>query len=111
MQLDRTNALTLQQAAAIVPALRGSNGCEPKPPHYKTLWNWSTRGVRGVVLETQLVGGSLMTTAASLQTFFARLSDRRQQAVADRLDDSRSGRRRTKTAHEARLKLAREHGI
>ena len=42
--------LTLAEAAAKLPRLNGTK------PHTSTLWRWSTRGVRGVRLETRRIG-------------------------------------------------------
>jgi hypothetical protein len=43
-------------------------------PHVATLHRWITRGVRGVVLESFLVGGARCTTSAMVETFLARLN-------------------------------------
>ena len=41
----------------------------PEPPHVATVWRWIQRGVRGIKLETVLVGGKRYTSAEKLQAF------------------------------------------
>jgi hypothetical protein len=43
----------------------------PSRPDQSTLWRWRNRGVRGVRLETVLVGGRRMTSRQALNRFFA----------------------------------------
>lgn len=43
----------------------------PHRPNVTTLWRWQTRGIRGVKLETLLVGGRRMTSREALSRFFA----------------------------------------
>jgi hypothetical protein len=43
-------------------------------PGFSTWWRWSTLGVRGVKLETILVGGRRCTTAQAVQRFIARVT-------------------------------------
>ncbi len=43
----------------------------PGQPHIATLHRWRLRGVRGVRLETVLVGGRRFTTQEALQRFFS----------------------------------------
>jgi hypothetical protein len=61
----------LAEAARRLPRLRSN-----RPVAVSTVWRWARRGLRGVVLETALVGGVRVTSAAALREFFARL-DRR----------------------------------
>jgi hypothetical protein len=41
----------------------------PKRPNPATLWRWRTRGVRGVKLETILIGGRRYVSRAALRQF------------------------------------------
>jgi len=41
----------------------------PKQPNPATLWRWHARGVRGIVLETVLVGGRRYVTREALERF------------------------------------------
>lgn len=62
--------ITLVEATKFVPRRRRG-----RKPHVSTLYRWaSPRGHRGVRLETIRVGGSLCTSAESLQRFFDRLT-------------------------------------
>ena len=45
----------------------------PNRPHVSTLWRWCRRGVKGVRLQTVIVGGRRYTTAAFLSDFVAQL--------------------------------------
>ena len=46
-----------------------------KRPHPATLFRWSTRGCRGVKLETIQCGGTRCTSVEALQRFFERCTD------------------------------------
>jgi hypothetical protein len=46
----------------------------PDRPHVSTLHRWRTRGIRGIRLETCLVGGRRVTSAEALQRFSAALT-------------------------------------
>ena len=53
--------LSLSQAAKIIPGR----------PHVLTVHRWSRKGLRGVRLETVVIGGKRFTTTAALNRFFA----------------------------------------
>lgn len=59
LNLDPTKFISLSEAAAILPGR----------PSLCSLHRWTRRGVRGVRLETLLVGGKRFTTAEALQKF------------------------------------------
>ena len=61
--------LPLTEAAATLPRRRGG-----KKTNVATLYRWSTRGLRGEVLETIQVGGTRCTSIEALQRFFDRLT-------------------------------------
>jgi hypothetical protein len=65
--------ITLTHATRILPQRR-----EGKRPNIATLYRWSIRGVKGVVLETIQIGGSRCTSIEALQRFFERLSQQSQ---------------------------------
>ncbi|HEV3304174.1 MAG TPA: DUF1580 domain-containing protein [Planctomycetaceae bacterium] len=46
----------------------------PNPPSPACLWRWHARGIRGVRLETVVVGGRRFTTAAAFREFVERLT-------------------------------------
>lgn len=56
--------LSLSHAARSIP---GRSGCGV---HVATVWRWVKRGVRGVRLETILIGGIRHTSQEALQRFF-----------------------------------------
>lgn len=51
----------------------------PGHPHPSTLWRWRTRGIRGVRLDTVLIGGRRYVSADALERFVFALT-----AAADR---------------------------
>ncbi len=46
--------------------------------HVRTVFRWAMQGVRGVRLQTTLVGGQRCTTLADLNAFFAAVDAARQ---------------------------------
>jgi len=67
IQVEQVVSLT--DATKLMPKRRGG-----KRPHVATMHRWSTRGHRGIVLETLQVGGTKCTSVEALQRFFDRLS-------------------------------------
>lgn len=65
---SKERVLTFKEAAASLPQLRG------RKVHVGTVYRWSSRGLRGVRLETIRIGGTVCTSREALQRFFARLS-------------------------------------
>lgn len=53
------NLVTLAQAAKLLPGR----------PNISTLWRWSRRGVKGVILETLVVAGRRFTSTEALRRF------------------------------------------
>jgi hypothetical protein len=68
--IDITNETLVQlsEAAGLLPGRRG------KKLHVSTLYRWVQRGVRGVRLETVLIGGSRLTSVEAIERFVDRLS-------------------------------------
>jgi Protein of unknown function (DUF1580) len=66
---ENETVFPLTEAPAQVPLRRGG-----KKINLATVYRWSTRGIRGVVLETIQIGGTRCTSAQALQRFFDRLS-------------------------------------
>lgn len=62
---------------------------DDRPVHVSTLWRWATSGIRGVRLETAMVGGVRVTSDGALRRFFAALSDRGSQPQKSDPDRSR----------------------
>lgn len=61
--------VSLANATKILPERR-----EGKRPNVATIYRWTTRGVKGIVLETIQIGGSRCTSVEALQRFFEQLS-------------------------------------
>lgn len=64
--------------------------------HLSTLWRWTRHGVRGVRLETMLVGGLLFTSREAIQRFLSRLAEVRKPRVA--VETARGGRAQRRMA-------------
>jgi hypothetical protein len=71
--------IAIIKAAEMVPNRRGGRGIDAC-----TLWRWATRGVRGVKLETLLIGGIRYTSAESLQRFYERTTAAAEKQEAPR---------------------------
>ena len=61
--------ISLRDAAKLLPARR-----QGKRPTVSCLFRWTTRGCRGVILESVQIGGTRCTSAEALTRFFAALS-------------------------------------
>lgn len=70
----------------------------PSSPHPSTLWRWHRRGIRGVRLETVVVGGTRYTSREALSRFSASLT------AADEAADEEPAERSPET--ERRLQRA-----
>jgi len=66
--------VTLKDACALLPRRRRG-----KKPSVATLYRWATTGVRGVRLESIMVGGTRCTSIEAIQRFFDRLTEQRDQ--------------------------------
>ena len=78
------NILSFADACRALPRRRRG-----RKPSTSTLWRWSTRGLRGIVLETIQVGGQRCTSVEALQRFFEQLSAGRVAAPSPRPDQRR----------------------
>jgi len=77
--IDRRNEtlLTLQDAAAELPAPDG------KPVHWRTLYGWWWKGLRGVCLETILIANRRFTSREALDRFLEAINAARQPRHAE----------------------------
>lgn len=113
IDLNREQPVTLDKAPALIPAINAVTGMEARRPlHPRTIFNWASKGKRGVVLETVQVGGILVTTREAIERFFARLTSAREQRFFDREQSParRTIRRRIRDTEATRRELAR-HGL
>ena len=68
-QLSGVDLLSLTDAAHETPGR----------PTVRTVWRWSSRGVRGVRLQTLKVGGRTYTSREALQRFLVELNEQPRQ--------------------------------
>lgn len=71
LDITTERIVSFSEAAGLLPRRRRG-----RKPHVATLYRWSDRGCRGVVLETVQVGGTRCTSIEALQRFFDRLSQK-----------------------------------
>lgn len=115
IDLERETPVTLAEAPRLIPAINAVPGMEArKPLHPRTVYNWATRGKRGVILETASLGGILVTTREAINRFITHLTAAREQRMLDRGRNHEPARRRRTDATgyaRTRTKLAADHGI
>ena len=58
----------------------------PSRPHASTLWRWAKRGIKGIHLRLEIVGGRYFVAPEALSDFLGKVS------VARRIDVPRNGR-------------------
>ena len=63
LDLHAESAIPFSEVPNLIPRRRG------KKVHYSTVYRWATKGVRGRVLPSRLVGGIRYTTVAELNQF------------------------------------------
>jgi Protein of unknown function (DUF1580) len=61
--------LSMSDAARRMPRLRNR-----RPVHVSTIWRWAFRGVKGICLETTMLGGVRVTSLEALRRFFAAIN-------------------------------------
>jgi hypothetical protein len=114
IDLEREQPVTLDKAPGLIPAINAVPGMEArKRLCSRTLYNWATRGRRGVVLETVPIGGVLVTTREALQRFFDRLVEARLARFCEHEPDPRRRAVRCREVHNqaVRSHLAAKHGV
>jgi len=100
INLEREVPITLANAPALIPAINAAPGMDArKPLHERTIRNWSTRGKRGVVLETVMIGGILVTTKEAIARFFDRLTMARENRFIEQERIPENARRRSNARH------------
>ena len=62
----------------------------PTRPHVATVWRWIQRGVRGVTLETALIGGRRVTSLESIQRFIEQSTQNAAGRTAPHSEPARS---------------------
>ena len=59
-----------------IPPMKGG-----RRVHISTVYRWALRGVRGVVLETIMIGGRRCTSVEAMSRFFERLSNQSREGT------------------------------
>ncbi|MEQ8850054.1 DUF1580 domain-containing protein [Botrimarina sp.] len=70
---DPEQLIALAEVPARMPKRRG------KKVHYSTVYRWATKGTRGRVLPTRLIGGVRYTSHAALSEFLAGITAARDE--------------------------------
>jgi hypothetical protein len=65
-----------------------SEAARRRPVHVSTLWRWVTRGLRGVRLETTMVGGARVTSLSALERFFIATNGTGKNSIPSATDGS-----------------------
>lgn len=63
IEIHKEDLIPLREAPNHLPLRRG------KQIHFSTVYRWATRGARGRILPTRMVGGVLYTTLSELSQF------------------------------------------
>jgi hypothetical protein len=84
--------LTLAEAARLLP----------KRPNPATLWRWRTRGVRGVKLQTVLIGGRRYCYPSAMRQFIAAVT-----AAASGKPDGAAAEPETETKRQRSAEMSR----
>lgn len=85
IDIERERPISLAEVPAFVPKRNG------KKVHYSTVYRWTTKGVRGRVLESIMVGGIRYTTVEAVHRFLAARPTSRVEPVLcleDAVDDA-----------------------
>src|SRR5579862_2363597 len=108
MITSRENWMTLEEAS-ICPTLTASRrGRKPVP--YSTIYRWVTRGVKGAVLESRIVGGIRMVTPQAIEKFIEDATEARRYKPRQQGFTTRTPTKRRRDS-EAATKRMRTKGI
>ena len=77
MDIFAYHSLTIPQACQIIPGR----------PVSTTVRRWSTTGIRGVRLQTALIGGRRYTSREAIRRFIAELSGLSEHGNSDTVDE------------------------
>ena len=85
IDLDQEQPITLSQVPIYVPRRGG------KKVHSSTVYRWATKGARGRVLESVMVGGIRYTTIEAVRRFLSansQVSNMTRYGLQDELDQA-----------------------
>ena len=97
--IDTEKPITLAEATSFIPGIGG------KTVHYQTVHRWAIKGLRGVKLETVVLGGRRCTSVEAIQRFAERITMSRDRQIAPP-----ASTRKRKLSHDTE-RLMREHGL
>ncbi|MCB0311329.1 MAG: DUF1580 domain-containing protein [Bdellovibrionales bacterium] len=63
LELQKETLISFTDVPKLLPKRRG------KKVHYSTIYRWATKGARGRILESQLIGGIRYTSIPALNRF------------------------------------------
>jgi hypothetical protein len=89
--IDRDNENLIRVADVAKHLPKGHDGC---PVHYATVCRWTTRGCRGVVLESFTIGGYKYTSLEAVRRFSDRLTGEPVSAPAPKPAEPTAAARR-----------------
>ena len=89
-----------------IVTLTAATKTTPCRPNVATLWRWRTKGIRGIRLETMMIGGRRVTSREALSRFFAATT-----AAADGAPIQSETPRQRERAIERAEKRAAELGV
>jgi Protein of unknown function (DUF1580) len=73
----------VQNVADDLISLTAASRLLPSHPNPATLWRWRTKGIRGIRLQTVLVGGRRFVTRKAIEEFIQRLTEAAEQRATD----------------------------
>ena len=102
IDIQTETVITPSKATHFCPERR--RGVKPNPA---TIWRWMQQGVRGIKLESIMVGATRCTSIESLQRFFNRLTEAADAEHSSMVVPPPVGKSRAKTIEAAERRLAR----
>ena len=98
IDISTEQVVSLTEATTHLPRRRAG-----KKPNVATLYRWAQNGVRGIRLESLMVGGTRCTSLEALQRFFDALTAQAERQTLSPPFRQTSERRRQIEAAERRL--------
>lgn len=98
--------MSIELSSEELRSLSAAANTLPRRPHVSTLWRWAQRGIRGIRLETILIGGRRYTSDEALDRFFTAAT----AAASGATPPTRTSRQQARAVADAEREL-REDGI
>ena len=100
ISIETEHLLTLAEACTLLPRRRAGKKCA-----VSTLHRWRLRGIRGVRLESAMLGGIRMTSVQAIQRFMDRVSSRSEREVPEFASRTSEARDRQLAKVDAELEM------